>query len=241
MPIFPLEKEYITYLVVMKNAGAMDEMACDLARELEISTSAATYLLTSYFRGSASKLAETDGVFYVNITEASKWIDEIRRVVQNISEHKIFEYVREWLDSGNCAKHIALSGIVFSGLKSMAHDKQGHLMTLSVLQDFNTAKKNSPQIHLDGGDFYDGWIDDGIETCPILDCIPIGERYVVWRLYPEKTCIPILGFIDFCRHQNYMKSLDAWLFENIEYPTAKIISQVRRIEEILLFLDSTFI
>ncbi len=241
MPIFPFEKDHITYLVVLKNTRAIGEMALDLAREIEIPVSTTTQLLTSYFQSSTNRLVETKGIFHVNFPGASNRVKEMCHLAEETSKHTLFKYVLEWLENDDCAIHTALSGIMFSGIKTMVRDTQGHLVVLSVLQDFCTTKENSVEIHLDGISFYDGWFDDGMETFSMLDCLPKGEQYLVWRLYPERTCMPILGFIDFCRHQHYIQSLDAWLSENNKSPMAKVVSQVKETEEMLLFLDSIFI
>lgn len=229
---------YIFYLVLIENKKAEKTLIEDLSKEIYEDYDITAQELSTFFLSCKSLFQTTSFVTHLDDSNVRKATKEILKIVLNKNLQETVEIIREWVAQKNPEKHLALSGIAYTGIRKALKPKKLILCPVVESENFGTNPKLFSKVSISNG-----WvreIDSG-DSCPLLGCIPYGNGYFAWRLYPENTAAPILGFFDFCRNTKNLPILQNWISIYSDNPVGKILEALYHIEEIEIFRDALFI
>lgn len=229
---------YQYYLVLLENKKAEQAIAEDLTKEIYEDIGVAKQVLSDFFDSRKSLLHTTSQIIHLDRSEIRTAIRSLMALVEEKTHQETVDLIRNWMSQNCPEKHLALSGVAYTGIKKALNPKR--LLLCPVATDVSFV--NTPTI-LSKVVIDDGWVKekDSEESCPLLGCVPVGNGYVAWRLYPEDTFVPILGFFDFCRNMKCLPLVREWFSKYSKKPLGKALGALYQIEEIEIIRGALFV
>jgi len=234
----PVTNNFTYYLVLKSGRKADKAMAVDLSLEIFEDQNIATQVLMKFFISRQLLLNSTSHVSHPDFPGSQSAVSELVSFATNKTHQQIVELIRFWLTLPNPEKHIALLGFAYTGIKKALAPKR--LFLCPVSNEYSIS--DSPEF-LSKVVISDGWVKEleNGDSCPIPGCIPVGENYVCWKLYPEDTFVPVLGTIDFVRNNKSLNIVKEWCHKNPNNPISKVLYAIIDIEEIEIIRGALFV
>lgn len=231
-------KIYQYYLVLLDNKKAEQAMAEDLTKEIYEDFGVATQVLSDFFFSCKSLLHVTSQITHLDHPDIRTATKDFVSLAKHKTHQQTVDLIRDWMALDDPEKHLALSGISYTGIKKALYPKKLLLCPVAIDVSFVDSPNILSKVVIDNG-----WVKeiDSGESCPLLGCVPLGNGYVAWRLYPEDTFVPILGFIDFCRNMKCLPLVKEWFTKNSENPIGRALGAIYQIEEIEIIRGALFI
>jgi len=233
-----ITKDYQHFAVLFHTNKGKQNISKDLTLEIYEDTDVATKILQEYFFSCRAFFQTTAHITHLDYPGVSGVVKGLISFLRNSEHQKIVDLMREWIASDSPEQHIAISGFVYTCLrKALLPKKLLYCLVPERKSSVSSVKK------LTKVEIVDGWVSEILseDSCPLLGCVPLGDGYVSWRLYPESTFVPVLGLVDFCRHQKVLPLVEKWTHKYSEMPESKIFKAIHQIENIEITRDSLFV
>jgi len=233
-----LTKDYQHFALLFHTKKGERNIAKDLTLEIYENTDVATQVLSEYFSSCRYLFRTTAQITHLDYPGANKAVKDLTLFLRDSERQETIDLMRNWIATSSPEKHVAISGFVFTGLKkALAPQKILHCPVVNQFP-LNLGVKTLSKVEVSGG-----WVREILDgdSCPLLGCVPIGDEYVSWKLYPEATFVPILGIIDFCRHQKVLSLVEEWFQKYSDSPESKVLRAINQIENVEIIRDSLFV
>lgn len=230
-------QNYRHYVVLFHSREGEQNIVKDLSLEIFEDTELSSQVLSKFFLSCEKLFQKSHEIVHLSYPGIDEAIKDLFSLVSDKGEREVISTLREWLTSSNPRLHIAISGFVYSGIKAALSPQKIQYCLVPGEMSYESGLRTFTKVEIAGG-----WVKDiDGDACPLLGCVPTGDGYVSWQLYPEATFVPILGFIDFCRQQKKLGIIEKWYSLHSELPEAKVLRAIHQIENIEIARDSLFV